>query len=79
MSRFLGGAGWRKLPRPDLERARGGQLPRATRQVVNDDTLGTAAGTGRRRVAANLSRVQKYPRTDVSTNYLMKPGEKSLS
>ncbi len=27
-----GGAGWWKSPCPDLERARGGQLPRATRQ-----------------------------------------------
>jgi hypothetical protein len=31
-SRLHGGAGWWKSPCPDLERARGGQLPRATRQ-----------------------------------------------
>jgi len=31
-SRLHGGAGWWKSPCPDLERAQGGQLPRATRQ-----------------------------------------------
>ncbi len=37
MRRLRGGAGWWKSPRPDLERARGGRLPRATRLLQRVD------------------------------------------